>query len=354
MANNEIINATVQTGGLIQGGRSQHSGSLSVQADVAVAMALGAMQLAQQFPRNPAQCMVEIDRACERQALAAKATYLYQRGGQDITGPSIRLAEAVAQAWGNIEFGFNIIDETRTTSTVLAYAIDLQRNQRVQRQFTVRHERQARGSVVPLTDPRDIYEHVSNFSQRKVRQCILAVLPGWVMERAVERCAATMRTSAVDPAAIQKMVAAFAKLGVSVEQLAARQGKPVERFGPDDRADLLAIFAAIQDDESSVESFFGKVSNGGGQSDRVAAAAKKAAAKKAPEPATDTVSEMPPDAAEPDDLGTVDILLAKIEAAKNANELSLAERQIEEAVMGDLITADEAAMLQAAFERRAL
>jgi recombinational DNA repair protein RecT len=84
------------------------------------------------------------------------------------------------------------------------------------------------------------------------------------------------------------------------------------------------------------------------QADRVRAAAKAAAAANDPE--TDTVSELTPP--EPEPPAPVDVLFAAIETAKNANELALVERKIEDYVLQELIDSEQAAELQVALDRR--
>ena len=55
--------------------------------------------IARMNPRDPVKAMDRILNACTRPTLANAATYSYSRGGSDITGPTIRLAEAIAQGW---------------------------------------------------------------------------------------------------------------------------------------------------------------------------------------------------------------------------------------------------------------
>ena len=43
--------------------------------------------------------------------VAGSCFYKLSRGGKTIEGPSVRLAEIVASAWGNLKFGARIIDE---------------------------------------------------------------------------------------------------------------------------------------------------------------------------------------------------------------------------------------------------
>ena len=92
-----------------------------------------AMVVAKNFPRNPQQSLDRILASCTRPTLAENATYEYSRAGNKIYGPSIRLAECIAQSWGNIDFGFIELDRTKGESTVMAYAWDLETNTRQSR-----------------------------------------------------------------------------------------------------------------------------------------------------------------------------------------------------------------------------
>ena len=65
----------------------------------------GAIVMAKKFPRDEYDAMERIKRTCQRATLAEQAIYSYPRGGQTVMGPSIRLAEALAQNWGNIDYG---------------------------------------------------------------------------------------------------------------------------------------------------------------------------------------------------------------------------------------------------------
>ena len=86
--------------------------------------------MAKQFPRNQIQAADRILNACTRQTLADSAVYSYPRGGQNIEGPSIRLAEVLAQNWGNLDFGIRELSQENGVSTVEAYAWDLETTDR--------------------------------------------------------------------------------------------------------------------------------------------------------------------------------------------------------------------------------
>lgn len=60
----------------------------------------GAMVIAKRFPRDEVESFNRIMQSCKRKSLAESAMYEYPRGGTKVSGPSIRLAEAMAQNWG--------------------------------------------------------------------------------------------------------------------------------------------------------------------------------------------------------------------------------------------------------------
>ncbi len=125
--------------------------------------------------------------------------YEYPRGGTKVSGPSIRLAEALAQNWGNIDYGIMELEQKAGESSVMAYAWDLETNTRQTKIFTVKHERKAKGTVTKLNDARDIYEMVANQGARRLRSCILGVIPGDIVDAAVDMCQKTLINGHKEP-----------------------------------------------------------------------------------------------------------------------------------------------------------
>lgn len=81
----------------------------------------GAMVIAKRFPRDEVESFNRIMQSCKRKSLAESAMYEYPRGGTKVSGPSIRLAEAMAQNWGNIDFGITELEQKNGESQVMAY-----------------------------------------------------------------------------------------------------------------------------------------------------------------------------------------------------------------------------------------
>ncbi|WP_435310669.1 hypothetical protein [Primorskyibacter sedentarius] len=216
-----------------------------------------AMVIAKKFPRDQIGAMDRILQACTRPTLADQALYSYNRGGSEVTGPSIRLAEAIAQSWGNMQFGIRELSQANGESTVEAFAWDVETNTRQVKVFQVPHIRYTRNGSKRLEDPRDVYEMVANQGARRMRACILGVVPGDVIESAVKQCESTLNAKAdTSPEAIQKMVDAFADYGVTAEHLKKRIGNRLEAIRPAQVVQLRKIYNSLRDGMSKPADWF--------------------------------------------------------------------------------------------------
>jgi len=215
------------------------------------------MFVAKSFPRDQVAATDRILQACTRPSLAEGALYSYSRGGSDVSGPSIRLAEAIAQNWGNMQFGIRELEQGRGESTVEAFAWDTETNTRQVKIFRVPHIRHTRRGQRKLEDPRDIYEHVANQGARRLRACILGVVPGDVTEAAVHQCEETLRSTAdVGADAIKAMLTAFEELGVSKHMIEKRIQRRVDAITPALKVQLGKIYTSLRDGMSSVGDWF--------------------------------------------------------------------------------------------------
>lgn len=242
-----------------QGQQSKAVGNAAAQSDQqrAIAEVQAALVIARANPRDQIAAMDRILNACTRPTLADAAVYTYSKGGSDVSGPSIRLAEAIAQSWGNMQFGIREIDQSGGESTVQAYAWDVETNTRREVTFQVPHIRFTRNGSKKLEDPRDVYELVANQGARRLRACILAVIPGDVTEAAVKQCEITMSTTADCSAeAMQKMVAAFEPFGVSKEQIEKRIQRRLDAIQPAQVVSLKKIYASLRDGISKPADWF--------------------------------------------------------------------------------------------------
>ncbi|MFR4285584.1 MAG: hypothetical protein ACLUQ0_05490 [Enterococcus italicus] len=219
----------------------------------------GQIFMAKQFPRNPFDAERRILDACKRPSLAQSAVYNYPRGKQMVSGPSIRLAEVLAQNWGNLSFGIKELQQLPGESVAMAYAWDLETNTRQEKVFTVKHERHTKQGVTYLKDPRDIYELVANNGARRVRACILGVIPGDIVETAVEECNKTM-SGANDKPLKERLDIMFKlfkeKYDITQEMIESRFGYKATAFTEKNGVDLANIYNSIKDGISKVDDWF--------------------------------------------------------------------------------------------------
>jgi hypothetical protein len=202
--------------------------------------------------------------ACGRRRLAEESQYEYPRGGETVTGPSIRLAEALAQNWGNMDFGIVELEQRKGESTVMAYAWDLETNTRQTKIFNVPHTRHTRKGSYDLKDPRDVYELVANQGARRLRACILGVIPGDVVEAAVEKCNKTLSSAAGDKPLVDRvrtMLEAFSEQGVTQDMIEGKLRHKAATISEIELGRLRKIFASIRDGMSVREDHFDTMTN---------------------------------------------------------------------------------------------
>lgn len=249
---NEVM---MQQSGELMGRNTQTEMMISRQAQEVQA----AMVIAKKFPRDEVDSFNRILRSCQRRSLAESAMYEYPRGGTKVTGPSIRLAEAMAQNWGNLDFGITELEQRNGESQVMAYAWDLETNTRQVKIFSVPHMRSTKKGNVPLTDPRDIYEMVANQGARRLRSCILGIIPGDVVDAAVAECQKTLTTGNTEPLIdrVRKGIKMFEdKFSVTQEMIEKYIGCKSEAFSENDMLRLNNVYRSLKDGMAKREDFF--------------------------------------------------------------------------------------------------
>ena len=229
-------------------------------------------------PRDEQRAVDRMLTAFQRPSLASKALYQYARGGSEVSGLSIRAAEAMAMAWGNMDFGLRELEQKQGESTVEAYAWDLETNVRRAVTFRVPHYRDTRQGRKRLEDSRDIYELVANQGARRVRACILAVLPRDIQEAVETQVAETMKaTFEITPESLKAWLEAFGRLGVTKAMLEARIQRRFDSITPAQMMGLANIYNSIKDGIARVEDFF-QVQEGNAGAKKTLTLEEKAAA----------------------------------------------------------------------------
>lgn len=237
----------------------------AMTSNAAVTSVLASIWIAKQFPRDLAEVTLRMKQACAQPKLAQSATYSYPRGNTNVTGPSIRLAEALIGAWGNAEAGWKEVSRHWdpkgadgngcNVSECLAYCFDKETNVRREIAFSVPHARDKNEyeggkkvmKRVALDSERDIYELCANMASRRIRACILQVLPGWLTDEALEAIKNTQESGFKRDKAdiLRSLEANFLAYGVTRAQLETRLGHQLEEMSVNELRDLSNIYNGI-------------------------------------------------------------------------------------------------------------
>ena len=236
---------------------AENSNMLEAQNQREIGEIQSALVIAKRFPRNQVEAMDRVLQACARPSLAEGAIYQYARGGTNISGASIRLAEAIAQSWGNMQYGIRELEQVNGESIVEAFAWDTETNVKQTKVFKVKHTRHTRKGSYRLEDPRDIYEMVANQGARRLRACILGVVPSDVVDSAVKACEATLTSKVeITPEKIKGMVDAFKPFGVTKEMLETRIQRRLDTITPALMVNLGKIYNSLKDGMSQPNEWF--------------------------------------------------------------------------------------------------
>lgn len=238
--------------------QNQNTGMVAVAESRAAQEVQAAMIVAKKFPRDETAAFNRIIKSCKRKTLADCAMYAYPRGNTTVTGPSIRLAEVLAQNWGNLDFGIIELEQRHGESVMMAYAWDLETNCRQTKVFNVKHTRHTRNGSYALSDPRDIYEMTANQGARRMRSCILGIIPGDIVDAAIAECEKTLKGDNSEPLSdrVRKMVAAFMEHNVTQAMIEARLGHRIEAVIEVELVTLRKLYLSIKDNMANVHELF--------------------------------------------------------------------------------------------------
>lgn len=239
--------------------KSEHENAvIASESQRAMIEVMTSFEVAKRFPRDPAVAAGKILRECERPTLAALGRFSFPMGGQTIEGPTIRLLEAIARAWGNVQFGFKVLSSNKQRSIVRAFAFDLESNTNANKEFEVRHWIDTKSGGRPCRDEREQNMLVANQAQRRVRSCLEALIPRDVLDMAEDKCEETNKKNVdTTPAGIKKVLSAFDALDVNKAMIEARfGGLKADAFKAPQILALRKIYASLKDGMATVEDFF--------------------------------------------------------------------------------------------------
>lgn len=218
------------------------------ESDIAITTAKNFPRSISKF-RQDAMTMATID-----EEVAASCFYRLSRGGKTIEGPSVRLAEIVASAWGNLTFGARIIEEGEKFVVAQGIAHDLEKNVRttveVRRRITNKEGQRYNDDMISTT--------CNAACSIALRNAIFKTIPFTyakvIFEQAKKTAIGSARTLGDRR---QQMVEAFGKMGVSQDMvLGAVQKISLEDVGLSEIETLIGVFTAIKDGETTIEEQF--------------------------------------------------------------------------------------------------
>lgn len=234
-----------------------------VEQSRAIAEVQGALTVAHARPRDKSKALNEALESCRTREVAESAFFKFSRGGGSVSGLTVHIARELARCWGNIMH--DVIELERNDedgySEMLARAWDLETNTQSRTQFIVPHLRDKKGGPSRLTDARDIYENNANMGARRLRECILNVLPPYLVKAAEEECRNTLERGESEeplPVRVSKLLTAFAQIGIDKARIEAKLG-PVDRFTPVDLANIAISFKSIRRGEITADEEFPRV-----------------------------------------------------------------------------------------------
>jgi len=202
--------------------------------------------------REKARAMALLD-----EGTAASCFYVLPRGGRTIEGPSARLAEIVANAWGNLRVGAQTTGEDEHFVYGQAIAWDLEANVAIQfqtrRRITDKDGRRYNDDM--------IVNSANAACSIALRNAIFKVVP-MAYVRPIYEEARRLAVGDIKSLASKRgaMLDYFSKLGIDKERILARLEKPgVEDIDLDDLATLKGVATGVQEGTIDLDAAFPEV-----------------------------------------------------------------------------------------------
>jgi hypothetical protein len=219
---------------------------------------------AKRFPRSIGGCIQEAITIVQEDVETAKACmFALPRGGKTIKGKSVRLAEVLQYAWGNIRTGARLLNIGDTFVEVVGFCHDLEKNTRtevtVSRRCTYSNDvKDKYGNVKFKAGDRynddmltmTINAAASIARRNAIFQVIPAVYANRVYEEAIETALGKQKPMEERRDAA---ISHFAKLGIKKEQILGYIGRArVEDLDRDDLETLHGLANAIKEGEVDI------------------------------------------------------------------------------------------------------
>jgi hypothetical protein len=178
---------------------------------------------------------------------------------KEIRGPSIRLAEIIANAWGNIHAASRIVENDGRHITAEGVCWDLQKNVKMSSQNKVSiwfGEKNGKGGYQASNDMQTVLSNAA--SAKAIRNAIFKVVPkalvNKVMERAMTFAIGDQKTINVK---VLEIVDKLVKMGMNKEtMLEYYECKSIADITPDIYRQLIGVGTAIKECHIKVDEVF--------------------------------------------------------------------------------------------------
>lgn len=235
---------------------------------------------AKQYPRSiqkfrqDAMSMATVDTET-----AASCFYKLKRGNKEggltfIEGPSVRLAEIVANAWGNLRFGARVISEDERFVVAQGIAHDLEKN--VSNQIEVSRRITNKNNVRYSDDMISITKNAA--CSIALRNAIFKTIPFTYAKQIYEQAKKVAIGSAKTLNERRKsMIDSFEKMGVSKQEIVDfLELKSIEDIGLKEVETMTGVFTAIKDGDTTIDEQFGRKKKGDVEMPKSKSESKKA------------------------------------------------------------------------------
>lgn len=186
--------------------------------------------------------------------IAASCVYALPRGGKAIEGPSVRMAEIIAHAWGNLRIQAGATESDAKYITARGEAWDVESNVaiafEVRRRITNREGKTYDDDMITVTG--------NAAASIALRNAVFKTVPSSFWKPIYAKCRQIIAGDAKTFAARRDdMLKAFLVVGVTAERLCASLSlKGVQDITLEHMATLAGILNAIKDGETTIEDAF--------------------------------------------------------------------------------------------------
>lgn len=220
------------------------------------------ISIARSFPRSVDAFVSAVERdTCRELQIAMACSYMLRRGKTEIVGPSVRFAESVLRAWGNVRVSTGVVDDSGDHVVVRARFWDLETNmafeEEVARRLTDKEGRRYTDDVVIST---------KNAAQAiGFRNVVLAGIPEslWrpVWEKANKFVEDHTRIDTEFEQKRSKVLSWFRRQGATFQELTEFLGGVPEQASREDFLRLERLGAAIHQGTQTIEDAFNRRSD---------------------------------------------------------------------------------------------